>query len=92
MTITVDYSHRAFKSEARTLHPEDLGFHEKSGWTIEGEVIEDYTIWVNDFVATHSEWGTVKGNFEQEVNAESREALDHFVQYHPYVEWDYYDI
>lgn len=92
MTITVNYSHRAFKSEARTLHPGDLGFHENSGWTIEGDICKDYYTWVNEFVATHSDLGTVKGDFETEVTAESRAALDHFLLYHPYNEWDYYDI
>ena len=77
---------------ARTLDPGDLGFHEKSGWTIEGEVHEDYYEWVNEFVATHPFYGKIEGDFESEVTAESQGALDHFLQHHHYSEWDYYDI
>jgi hypothetical protein len=90
--ITIDYNHSSFDSMARTLRPEDLGFHEESGWTIEGEIHEDYYEWVNDFVATHPVYGKIEGNFEKEVTAECEIAHDHFVKHHPYNEWDYYDI
>jgi hypothetical protein len=90
--ITVDYSNRDFNSMARTLYPEDLGFHENSGWTVEGEVHEDYYEWVNDFVATHPVFGRIEGNFETEVTAECQLSLDHFIKHHHYSEWDYYDI
>lgn len=90
--ITKDYSHETFKSMARTLHPEDLGFHDTSGWTVEGDICEDYYEWVNDFVATHHVYGKIEGNFETEVTAESQEALDHFLNNHSFVEWDYWDI
>jgi hypothetical protein len=90
--ITVDYSHRDFNSMARTLDPGDLGFHEKDGWTIEGEVVEDWYEWVNDFTAFHPVYGRIEGNFETEVTAETQLALDHFLHHHPFIEWDYYDI
>lgn len=77
---------------ARTLNPEDLGFHEKSGWTIEGEVHEDWYEWVNDFVAVHPVYGKIEGNFEDAVTADTQIALDHFLINHPFYEWDYYDI
>lgn len=90
--IKVDYSHRDFSSMARTLRPDDLGYHEDSWWTIEGLVLEDYYEWVSDFVATHPIYGKIEGNFESEVTAESQKALDHFLEHHHYSEWDYYDI
>ena len=81
-----------FQSWANTLDPSDLGFHPESGWTIEGEVHEDYFEWVNDFVATHPKYGRIEGNFETEVTARSKRAFDHFYANHPPKEWDYYDI
>ena len=92
MTITKDYSHSDFKSQARTLHPGDLGFHENSGWTVEGQIVEDYYEWVNEFEATHPVYGKIKGDFETEVTADSQEGLDHFLTNHPFQEWDYWDI
>ena len=90
--IKVDYSHREFNTMARTLSPGDLGYNEDSGWTIEGEVVEDYYEWVNEFTATHPVYGKIEGNFEIEVEAESQEALDHFLEYHEPQVWDYWDI
>lgn len=89
--ITVDYSHKMFSSMARTLEPSDLGSHD-SGWTVEGLVLEDYYEWVSVFKATHAVYGIIEGDFEDEVVAESQEALDHFLKHHPYNEWDYWDI
>ena len=83
---------KPFDSAAHTLSPDYLGFCKKSGWTISGEVHEDYYEWVNDFEATHPVYGTIKGDFEEEVQAESREAYDNFVKNFPPEEWDYYDI
>ena len=90
--ITVDYSTMMFDSQARTLQPEDLGSHIKSGWTIEGHIWEDWYEWVNEFKATHIIYGTIEGDFEKSVTCENQEALDHFLKYHPFYEWDYYDI
>lgn len=92
MTITVDYSDRDFKSMARTLHPGNLGYHEDSGWTIDGRVWEDYYEWISAFEATHPVYGKIKGDFEIEVTAESQESLDHFLKHHPFDVWDYMDI
>jgi len=91
--ITVDYSQEVQNAmwSARTLSPGDIGTHD-DGWTIEGVVCEDYYEWVNDFTATHPVYGKIEGNFEHEVTAESQLALDHFLKYHMYVEWDYADI
>lgn len=95
--------HKAnFKSEARTLSPESVtdcrescGVFTKthpSGWTITGEVFENYYYWVNKFSAHHLEYGSVHGDFEDIVYADSQEAFDHFVKNHPPEEWDYHDI
>lgn len=78
-------------SMARTLRPEDNGTH-PSGWTIVGEVHEDYFEWVNEFEASHPDFGRVWGDFEEEVFADSQEAYDHFFAHHPPHEWDYWDI
>lgn len=78
-------------NRAHTLQPEDVGTHE-SGWTIIGEIHEDYYKWVNYFEAAHPEYGKVWGNFEGEVFADSEAAYNHFVEHHPPEEWDYWDI
>ncbi len=71
------------------------GVHTKThadGWTITGEVHEDYYTWVNSFSATHPEYGTVAGDFEDEVTATSEEGFKHFWQHHRPTEWDYSNI
>lgn len=78
-------------SLARTLDPTLLGT-QPSGWTITGEIHEDYYEWVNEFEATHPDFGRVWGDFEKEVFADSQEAYDHFFAQHPPKEWDYFDI
>lgn len=77
--------------EANTLPKESIGTHE-SGWTISGEVHEDYYYWVNAFEATHPVYGEVKGDFESTVEATSKEGYDHFIANHPPENWDYWDI
>lgn len=96
---------RQFDSQARTLgswsvfgptHKGEVGefsyTHPDSGWTITGVITEDYYYWVNDFSARHPVFGWVKGDYETEVRAKSRKALEHFMEWHPAEEWDYYDI
>ena len=63
-----------------------------SGWTITGEIHEDYYKWVNDFEATHPKFGKVAGNFEKEVTADSEEAFEDFWKNHQPDAWDYGDI
>ncbi len=77
---------------ANTLGPEDLGFHPESGWTVTGDVQEDWFEWVNYFEATHPVYGKITGDFEDEVTAESKDALDNFLESHQPQEWDYWDI
>ena len=64
----------------------------ESGWTIRGRIVKDYFEWVNEFEAVHIDYGFVKGNFEDEVQATSEEAFDHFWEHHEPVDWDYADI
>lgn len=64
----------------------------ESGWTIKGEIHEDYYVWVNDFEATHPKFGRVAGNFETEVTADSEEGFADFWKNHQPEAWDYQDI
>lgn len=89
---------------AFTLCPEDVfgpnhrqekgyfSFTHGDGWTISGDICEDYHFWVNYFEASHPDYGFVCGDFEDEVQAESYDAFEHFMRHHPPHEWDYYDI
>lgn len=63
-----------------------------SGWTISGEVHEDYFVWVNAFEASHPTLGRVWGDFESEVFADSEEAFADFWRHHEPEDWDYGDI
>lgn len=63
-----------------------------SGWTITGEIHEDYFVWVNEFEATHPKFGRVWGDFEHTVYADSEEGFQHFWEHHEPEAWDYHDI
>ena len=76
---------------ALTLDPEYLGASEH-GWSIEGEIHEDYYTWVNEFEAKHPTLGRVWGDFEGQVFADSEEAFKDFYENHPPDAWDYRDI
>ncbi len=90
MRFKREYS-RDFKTQARTLSPSYLG-ENPSGWTITGEVFMDYYVWVNEFEAKHPTLGWVRGDFESLVEAKSKKAFEHFIEHHPFEEWDYWDI
>ena len=62
------------------------------GWLIAGEVIEDYCLWVNEFVAAHPQYGRVWGNFEKVVYADTEEGFRNFYDKHTPEAWDYWDI
>ncbi len=69
------------------------GKHTKThddGWTITGEIMEDYFVWV--FEATHSRFGRVFGDFEDVVYADSEEGFADFYEHHKPEDWDYGDI
>jgi len=76
---------------ALTLDPSVVGSHE-NGWTVEGEIHEDWFEWVNDFEAHHPDFGRVWGNFEGAVYADSERAFDEFYSHFQPMEWDYWDI
>jgi len=77
--------------EAHTLNPACIGTHE-DGWTIEGQIHDDYYKWVNYFEASHPTHGRVWGDFERTVFATSKEAYNHFIEHHFPESWDYWDI
>ena len=93
-----------FKSEdgALTLSPSEVttsnaeeGIHKrthKDGWTIKGEIHEDYFVWVNKFEASHPKFGKVWGDFEDKVYADSEEGFKDFFEKHKPHAWDYGDI
>lgn len=76
---------------AVTLEPSELGDND-TGWTITGEVMEDYFEWVNAFTAVHLQHGIVFGDHEQTLYATSHAALAQFKEDHPANVWDYADI
>jgi hypothetical protein len=76
---------------ALTLSPSVLGLGE-SGWLVTGDVKEDYFTWVNEFEAIHPTFGTVWGDFENTVYADTKEGLDNFLEHYTPEEWDYGDI
>lgn len=81
-------------SSVSELRVED-GTHSRThadGWTVSGEVHEDYFTWVNEFEASHPVHGFVWGDFESLVFATSEEAFQHFHANHPPSAWDYGDI
>jgi len=71
------------------------GTHQKThkdGWTILGDIQEDYYKWVNEFNAVHPKFGRVWGNFEDKVYADSEEGFQDFYKNHRPEAWDYGDI
>jgi hypothetical protein len=89
----VDFESNCNGSPALTLYPDDIrNSPHIDGWTITGNIHEDYYEWVNEFQATHPIYGKVWGNFEDEVFADSEDGFKHFYENHPPEAWDYYDI
>jgi hypothetical protein len=60
------------------------------GWTISAKVTdwEDYFQGVENFVAMHPKFGSVSGNFDKEVVADSEEGYANFFSQHPPRRWD----
>lgn len=73
--------------------PFDTGHFVKKhqdGWTIEGFVLSDgERFWLNEFMATHSKYGNVYGDFEYEVIADTEEGFQDFYLKHCPETWDY---
>lgn len=80
-----------FPYSANTLSVDYLGVHE-NGWTVIGDIHEDYYTWVNEFKATHPIFGEVYGDFEKIVYATSKKTYEEFIKHFPPKEWDYGDI
>jgi hypothetical protein len=89
--IEIQYT-KHFPAMARTLSHTYIGDND-SGWIITGTIHEDYYRWVNEFKAYHpaKNWH-IEGDFETAVRATNKEALSHFLEHHPFEEWDYMDI
>lgn len=86
------YTHKkAYRSEVYTLSPSVIGLND-SGWTVEGEIHEDYFKWVNRFKATHPTYGVIEGDFNETVTAESEEAFNDFMKNHTPESWDFDNI
>ena len=81
----------AVTNDASVMTGEHSKRHD-SGWTITGEVHEDWYVWVNEFYAIHDQYGRIEGDFEDEVTAESEEAFANFWKHHEPETWDYWDI
>lgn len=62
------------------------------GWTIRGMVKDDYVQWINEFYATHEQYGRIWGDFEDIVYADSKEGFIHFFKNHTPNRWFYADI
>jgi hypothetical protein len=75
---------------AHTLSSAYIGIFD-NGWTVDGEIHEDYYKWVNEFTASKGNM-KVWGDFEHIVYATSKKAFDEFVSLFPPESWDYFDI
>jgi hypothetical protein len=64
----------------------------EDGWTISGEIYEDYYVWVNGFVASHPIYGKIRGDFESSIFADNEEGYKDFMKNHAPTAWDYGDI
>jgi hypothetical protein len=62
------------------------------GWTITGDLVQEWVCFVNNFSAVNQNGDWVRGDFGTVVWASSEEAFDDFVAAHPFHEWDYEDI
>lgn len=83
-----------YKTDARTLQASSIGTHE-NGWTVQGQIHDDYWDWVNYFEAFKGDMQNkmwVVGDFESKIRASSKEALEDFLRYFEVEFWDYNDI
>lgn len=63
-----------------------------SGWTIKGEVREDWFKWTQEFYAHHEIFGDLWGDYNGTVYAYSQKAYNHFYENHPPIFFDSRDI
>lgn len=66
----------------------------KGPWVVIAEEHEDYYTWINYFRAYRVDNPNyfVRGDFEQNIYAFSKEIYIDFMKYFSYTEWDYLDI
>ena len=61
----LDFDHQAITlrpEEVLENHKQETGTYERThsdGWTIKGEIREDYYYWINEFEASHPVYGRV---------------------------------
>lgn len=78
MVIRIFGKHFDSLGGALTLDSSVVGVN-TSGWTVKGQIHEDYYEWVNEFSASHPEYGRVWGNFETVVKATSKKSFRSFL-------------
>lgn len=64
----------------------------KDGWTISAIIEYDYYVWIESFRAYHPKYGKIYGDLNNLIKAESIEAYEHFIKYHPIKKFDLHDI
>jgi hypothetical protein len=82
-------------SPAITLNPMCLSDRFQTGWTLRADINDESGFsWINEFEATHPEYGKVYGDLEKSLYYNSEEGLKNFVKtYKVCIEfWDYKDI
>jgi len=63
------------------------------GWTISAELKHDYLVWIEKFVASHSNYGTITGDLRNyKISYETKEGYDDFISKHPLIIIDLGDI
>ena len=75
----------------------EQGYYTKThddGWTISGKIKSgsNGVFWVQYFIATHEIFGTIKGDFEEELYCSSKNTYLEFIKNHKPNIWDSYDI
>jgi hypothetical protein len=67
----------------------------KNGWTISGQIEEDWVSWVSFITAFHKSYGIIYGHFSEEIIVVSDnpdEALFHFLDNNTPLVWNSWDI
>ena len=67
----------------------------KNGWTISGQIVEDWVSWVPFITASHKNYGIIYGDFSEEiivVSDNSDKALFHFLDNNMPLVWTSWDI
>lgn len=82
-----------FKSEAHTVSPDTLDYHDQGKFRFYGFVVSDYYEWINFFIVIFDDnRNFVIGDFERTVIASNKKSFDIFKKYVTIDRWDYGDI